>query len=113
MKQQKTIQRENLIVSGMKINKCTSVWKESEEDKRQRIELLLFPKQQQQKKGVLQQEMEAEVQVERGMRFQEEVDEDTGVVCSGDNEDGDHVNEEKRRRRQENEGDNKNNKNKQ
>ena len=45
--------------------------------------------------------------MERGIRIQEEIDEDTGVVCSGDNNDGDHVNEEKRR--QEKEGDNKNN----
>jgi len=46
LKQYKTRQSENSILSGIQINKCTSVWKESEEEKRQRIELLLFPKQQ-------------------------------------------------------------------
>jgi len=50
LKQQKTRQSENSIVPDMKINKYTSVWKESEEEKRQRIELLLFPKQQNRKR---------------------------------------------------------------
>jgi len=59
------------------------------------------------------QEMEAEVRVERGIRIQEEVVEDTGVVSSVDNDDGDHVNEEKRRQEKEKEGDNMNTKNKQ
>ena len=40
--------------------------------------------------------MEAEVRVEGGIQIQEEVDEDTGVVCSVDNDDGNHVNKEKR-----------------
>ena len=59
--QQMTRRNKNVTESGMKINKFTSVWKISEEEKRQRIYLLQFQKQQQQKKGVLKQEMEAEL----------------------------------------------------
>ena len=51
----------NLTESGMKINECTSVWKENKEQQRQRIDLPLFPKEIHQKKKVLQQEMEAEL----------------------------------------------------
>ena len=69
---------------------CGSVWKESKEQKRQSIDLLLFPKQKEQKKEALQQEMKEELRLEKGIRIQE--DEDTVSGGSGAVVDANYVN---------------------
>ena len=74
----------------MKINECTSVWKESKKQQRQffeRIDLLLFPKQKQQKKEALQQEMEAEFRLEKEIQVNPQEHADNKVKRDGDNVD--------------------------
>ena len=49
--------------------------------------------QQQQQKSALHQVMEVALRVEKEIRIKKVVEEDTAVVCSSANDDGDHVNE--------------------
>ena len=63
---------------------------------------------QQQQKVAPHQEMEVELRVEKEIRIQEVVDEDTVVVRSSANNDGVHVNEEKKRQDIERDNDNNN-----